>query len=393
MNKRECIVVLKKQRERPLLQGSPWIFLRAVKNIYHYQKAGDLCTVQTEGGKFLAKGYVNANSNIAVRILTLRNGAIDRAFVSKAINRALSLRERYFLTISNAYRIVNSEGDFFPGLIVDKYNRGIVFQALTAGIQRLKGLIIDELIRIFNPEFLYEKSATPASSLEGVEISNDLVYGKISSPLIIEENNLKFYVDIFYGQKTGFFLDQRKNRSLLSSLSHEREVLNCFSYTGAFGVYAHRGGAKRVVNIDISERALEGARENALLNRMDSGSFEVLKEDVFAFLRKTDRLYDVIVVDPPKFAGSRAELKGAVRGYKDINMHAMKRMRDGGFLFTFSCSSAVTPRLFQEIVSGAAFDAGRKIQILLKLHADVDHPVNLTHTEGEYLKGFCLRVF
>ncbi len=390
--KRECIVILKKKREKSVLLGHPWIFSGAVKEVHDYREAGDICSVLSEDGRFLAKGYINKRSSIIVRILSLENIDIDKEFVQSTLINAFLLRKRIKSIDSNAVRLVNGEGDFFPGLIVDRYDRGLVIQALAAGVQKLKGLIVDELKTQLNPAFIYERSATKPSSFEGEGFSDSLLYGKVESPIVIEEMGARFFVDIKGGQKTGFFLDQRCNRGILGSVAGNMDILNCFSYTAAFGVHALRGGAKRVINIDSSLTALELARENLLLNRIGLESSPMIRADVFDFLRQEKTNYDIIILDPPRFAPSKAELDKAARGYKDINLHAMKLLKRGGFLFTFSCSSLITPDLFQKIVFAAASDAGRSVQVLQKLHADVDHPVNLAHREGEYLKGFWLSV-
>lgn len=390
--KKECTVILKRKREKPVLLGHPWIFSGAVKEVRDYTEPGDICRVLSDDGRFLAKGYINKRSSIIVRILTFENTDINNQFIQRVLANALLLRKRIGGINSNAIRLVNGEGDFFPGLIIDKYDRGIVIQALTAGVQRLKGLIVDELKKQLEPTFIYERSATQASSFEGEGFTDGTLYGNVEGPVVIEEMGIRFMVDVKGGQKTGFFLDQRYNRGILGSIARDMEILNCFSYTAAFGIHALMGGAKRATNIDSSESALEVARENVALNRINPDSSQMIRADVFDFLRQDKNLYDIIILDPPRFASSKSELKQAARGYKDINMNAMRLLKKGGFLFTFSCSSLVTPELFQKIVFAAATDAGKKVQVIKKLHADVDHPVNLAHREGEYLKGLWLRV-
>ncbi|MGQ9614926.1 MAG: class I SAM-dependent rRNA methyltransferase [Spirochaetota bacterium] len=388
--KKECTIILKKNREKSVLLGHPWIFSGAVKEVRDYSEPGDICCVLSEDGRFLAKGYINKRSSIIVRILTFENIDINTRFIHRIITDALLFRKRIGSINSNAIRLLNGEGDFFPGLIIDRYDRGIVIQALTAGVQRLKGLIVDELKKQLDPAFIYERSATLASSFEGEGFTDGFLYGKIDGPVIIEEMGIRFLVDVKNGQKTGFFLDQRHNRGILGSLARGMEILNCFSYTAAFGIHALMGGAKRVTNIDSSPSAIEGARENLILNRINPESSPMIRADVFDFLREDKNLYDIVVLDPPRFASSKSELKQAARGYKDINMNAMRRLKKGGFLFTFSCSSLITPDLFQKIVFAAASDAGKSVKVVKKLHADVDHPVNLAHREGEYLKGLWL---
>ena len=400
--KSECVVTVRRGRERPVRAGHPWIFSGAVKSIDGYSAPGDLCTVRDEKGRFLARGYANASSRITVRVLTLEDEPLDAAHIRQSIEKALSLRESLFGSNAirgkkSALRAVNAEGDFLPGLIVDRYGEGLVVQALTAGMQRLKGLVVDSLRALLSPLFIYEKIDAQMAAAEGVGadktgVAGACLHGTLVSPLEIEENGARFSVDIEGGQKTGFYLDQRRNRGIVRELSAGLELLNCFGYTGAFGVQAVLGGAALARSVDISEKATAQAALNASLNGIDPGRFPLEREDVFDFLRRDERLYGLVVLDPPKFAASKGELPGALRGYKDINLHALKRVRAGGFLMTFSCSGLVNEDLFQKVVFGAVTDSGRSVQIVRRLHADADHPVNIAHREGEYLKGLLLRV-
>jgi 23S rRNA (cytosine1962-C5)-methyltransferase len=327
---------------------------------------------------------------------------IDGAFIRSLLDRALELREAllgstFVRGVRSAFRVANAEGDYLPGLIVDRYAEGIVLQALTAGMQRLKGPIVDALRALFRPAFIYEKTDPHMARAEGLDAAAGdsaglCLHGTLRSPVEIEEGGAKFHVEVDSGQKTGFYLDQRRNRFILREISAGMNVLNCFSYTGAFGIQALLGGARQALNVDLSDIALRGASSNAVLNGIDPDRFTTMKADVFRFLRRVDSPYDIIVLDPPKFAAARGELSGALRGYKDINLYALKGVRPGGLLMTFSCSGLVSEELFQKVVFGAAIDAQRSVQILRRLHADVDHPVNIAHREGQYLKGFLLRV-
>jgi len=402
----KCIVTLKKGREKPVLTGHPWIFSGAVQSIRGYNQAGDLCSVFDSRGRFLAAGYANTSSQITVRVLSsgaaAEGIAIDGDFIRASLERALRLRESllgssFVSGARSAFRLVNAEGDFLPGLIVDCYGRGLVLQALTAGMQRLKGLLLDCLRTVLSPVFVYEKIDTHMGDAEGLDAAaaagaGTCLYGTLPSPIEIEEEGARFHVDVERGQKTGFYLDQRRNRGILREISAGMTLLNCFSYTGAFAVQALRGGGAEAYNVDLSEKALEEASSNAVLNKIDPLRFRNTKADVFQFLRRDESLYDIVVLDPPKFAASKGDLPRALRGYKDINLYALKRVRAGGLLMTFSCSGVVPEDLFQKVVFGAAVDAGRFVQILRRLHADVDHPVNLAHREGQYLKGLLLRV-
>jgi 23S rRNA (cytosine1962-C5)-methyltransferase len=389
---KECTVRVKKGREKPILQGHPWVFSGAISEISHCRVEGELGIILDEDGRFLARGYVNRRTGIVVRILTTKDIQVDSEFIKKSIQTACELRARALGSLPGAYRVVNAEGDFLPGLVVDRYGGGIVVQCSTSGMQRLKGLVVQGLVELLRPQFIYEKSSGSESEKQVVDLSDSLLFGRMPERIIIEEEGVRFLVDIPGGQKTGFFLDQRNNRLLLAEIARDMEILNCFSYTGAFGVHALLGGAKSVLNVDVSETALEHAPENARLNDLDMSRFACVREDAFTFLRGEGRKWDAVILDPPKFARTKAELKGAARGYKDINLFAMKLIRPGGMLMTFSCSSHVTEDLFQKIVFGAAADASRQVQILKRLHAGADHPVNLAHREGEYLKGLLLRV-
>ncbi|UCF97484.1 MAG: class I SAM-dependent rRNA methyltransferase [Spirochaetaceae bacterium] len=402
--KSRCVVTLKKGREKPVLVGHPWIFSGAVKSIEGYGEAGDLCSVFDNMGRFLASGYVNKSSQITVRVLAAGAAAealaIDSAFFIRRLEGALQLRESLFGSSfvrgdRTAFRVVNAEGDYLPGLIVDRYARGLVVQALTAGMQRQKGPIIDGLRTLLAPSFIYERFDNHMAKAEGLSAgvaSNACLHGSLVNPIEIDEHGARFQVDVEAGHKTGFYLDQRKNRWILREISAGMTVLNCFSYTGAFGIQALLGGALRTHNVELSDKVLETATHNAALNGIDPELFTTTKADVFKFLREDTFLHDIVVLDPPKFAASRRELPGALRGYKDINLHGLKKVRAGGFLMTFSCSGQVSEELFQKVVFGAAVDAGRSVQIIRRLHADVDHPVNIAHREGQYLKGLLLRV-
>jgi 23S rRNA (cytosine1962-C5)-methyltransferase len=402
----KCTVTLKKGREKPILRGHPWIFSGAVQSIHGYTQAGDLCSVLDHSGRFLATGYVNTSSQITVRVLASGAAAqrttIDGDFIRASLERALRLRESllgstFAAGSKSAFRLVNAEGDFLPGLIVDRYAEGVVLQALTAGMQRLKGLLVDCLHTILSPLFIYEKLDTHMAEAEGLDTAatagtGTCLYGTLPSPIEIEETGARFHVDVEGGQKTGFYLDQRRNRRILREFAVGMTLLNCFSYTGAFAVQALLGGGLEAHNVDLSEKALEQASHNAVLNHIDPERFRNSKANVFELLRRDESRYDIVVLDPPKFAASKGELPRALRGYKDINLSALERVRAGGFLMTFSCSGLVSEDLFQKVVFGAAVDAGRSIQILRRLHADADHPVNLAHREGQYLKGLLLRV-
>jgi 23S rRNA (cytosine1962-C5)-methyltransferase len=293
---------------------------------------------------------------------------------------------------NTAYRIVNSEGDFLPGLIVDRYGTGLCIQVLTAGMERFREQVLGHLKTVFAPGFIFERSDTEARKREGLDEKSGLICGTVPDQNVFEENGLRFSIDIADGQKTGFFLDQRCNRLLCSEYAANASVCDCFAYSGGFSVYALSHGARHVHTVDISSSALSAARNNIAINDLPPEKVEFIEADVFTFLRHTAAFYNMIILDPPKFARHRGEVERAARGYKDINLMAFRKISRDGIVFTFSCSNAIEPRLFRQIVFAAAADSGRRIQVLHLLSAGYDHPVNISHPEGDYLKGLVLRV-
>ncbi len=385
-------IVLKAGREKPILQGHPWIYSGAIDKMENYTLPGQLADVFSSDGQFLARGYVNEYSQITCRILTREKEAIDREFFRERFQKAFHLRQQWISAYTNAYRLINSEGDFLPGLIVDVYRNGLVCQFLTAGMERQKEVILQLLIEMFEPEFIFERSDTGPRQEEGLQQVKRLLYGKLPKELIITEYGVHFKVDILQGQKTGFYLDQRENRLLVREFSQGKKVLDCFSYSGGFSLFAAKGGAASITAVDSSLRAIELLQENFELNEFPRLPKRFERADVFDFLREDTEEYDLIVLDPPSFARSQKAVKKAARGYKDINMLAFRRLRPGGFLFTFSCSHFIDPKLFQQIVFAAAADVGRPVQILRRLGHGIDHPISIYHPEGEYLKGLLIHV-
>ena len=383
---------LKPGREKPLLNGHPWVFSGAVERLENYQAPGQLADVYTADGRFCGRGYVNTNSQIVCRILTSTQETIDRRFFEKRLVRALALRRQHVDDCTNAYRLVNSEGDFLPGLIVDVYGPGLVCQFLTAGMERQKDLLLGILEELLQPEFIFERSDTAARNEEGLPPVKGLLRGALPENLTVRESDVQILVDVAGGQKTGFYLDQRENRRLVQSYARDRTVLDCFSYTGGFSLFAARGGARSVTAVDTSAHALELVRSNFVLNGFGGIPLRTERADVFTFLRQETELYDLIILDPPSFARAKSQVPKAARGYKDINLLAFHRLNPGGLLFTFSCSHFIEMRLFRQIVFAAAADAGRPVQVLKVLGHSIDHPVSLFHPEGDYLKGLLLRV-
>ncbi len=385
--------MLKPEKEKPIRGFHPWIFSGAIDRLDDDYKTGDLTKVYSAQNEFLGIGYLNPRSQIAVRMLTFKDEEIDLQFFIRKMEDAKKLREEFIPAHTNAYRLIHSEGDFLPGLVVDKYGDYLVAQFLTAGMDILKPVILDALKYVFDPSAIYEHDDTEARKMEGLSESTHALYGPEPPDFVeIEECGHKFIVDIKQGQKTGFFLDQRENRRKVAAQAKGKSVLNCFAYTGGFSIYAAKAGAKSVVSVEIQERALNNMKTNFELNGFIGSQYEFVCEDVFDFLRTDKRTFDLIILDPPAFCKNKNQIQQAARGYKDINLYAMKRISSGGILFTSSCSSYIDPDLFQKIVFGAAKDAARNVQIIEKTSHSFDHPINIYHPEGEYLKGFFLRV-
>jgi 23S rRNA (cytosine1962-C5)-methyltransferase len=349
-------------------------------------------------GRPLATGYYNARSQIVVRVLTWQPGeAIDAAFWRRRLKASIARREALAMSAdTNAYRLVNAESDDLPGLVVDRYGDWLVLQSLTLGIEVWKATIAGLLTELLSPRGVYERSDVDVRKHEGLGPVTGCLAGETPPErLIVREDGLQFVTDVLHGHKTGFYLDQRDNRRRVAAYCSGRDVLNVFSYTGGFGVYARRAGASSVINVDSSHEALERAEENLRLNDLARADDEQIEGDAFQVLRglrQEGRAFDLVVLDPPKFAFSRQQVTAATRGYKDINMLGMQLLRPGGLLCTFSCSGLVSEDLFQKVLFGASLDAEREVRILERLGQAGDHPVLLTFPEGAYLKGFVCQV-
>lgn len=391
-------IVLKTGREQSLRRHHPWVFSGAVRRVEDAPRPGETVPILTAEGQWLATGAYSPNSQISARVWSFDpKQEVTTEFVAERLRRAMELRSP--LTKSDevaAYRLVYSESDGLPGIIVDRYADFLVCQFLTAGAEFWKRRIVEILRQLVPCQGIYERSDAAVRELEGLEPAAGVLTGEEPPDLLeVREGPARFWVDVKHGQKTGFYLDQRDNRMLLAECTEGADVLNCFAYTGAFGVWALLGGAARVVNLDSSQSALQLAEKNAALNGFGEPQVSSLEDDVFRALRKfrDARIsFDQIVLDPPKFAQAQSQLAGACRGYKDINLLALKLLRPGGMLFTFSCSGLVTPDLFQKIVAGAALDSGRHVQIVQWLSQSLDHPVALNFPEAHYLKGLAVRV-
>jgi 23S rRNA (cytosine1962-C5)-methyltransferase len=385
-------IYLKSDRERPVLNGHPWIFSGAVERIEGDAESVGVADVFDGKKNWLARGLYNPKSQIRLRLLTWQKEEIDSEFFTRRLSLALGFRKRHLAASTNAYRIINGEGDFLPGLIVDRYADFLVCQFFTAGMALFKDDIVEALHALEPSAAIFERSEGRVGDEEGLDSAIGVLRGDAPpETIIVEENGYKFLVDVRRGQKTGFFLDQRDNRAFLSTLAGDRSVLNCFSFSGAFSVYAFAGKAKEVVTLDSSKPSLELAEQNLALNGFAEAPGELLKGDAFAYLKEIDRKFDLIVLDPPSLAPKRSNVDAATGGYKFLNLHALKHLNPGGLLLTFSCSQHLSIDLFQKIVFGAAVDARRKVTVIKRLGQPIDHPFSLHHPEGEYLKGLALR--
>lgn len=389
---------LKRGRERSVELRHPWIYSGAVEEVEALADAapGDLGDVIDADGNFVGRGTVQPDSQILCRVFTWRDEPINAEFFRERILRADTLRREFIpRDRTDAYRVINAEGDELPGLIVDMFGGVLAVQTLTAGTHRLRALWLDELAEMFHPQAIVERGERARREpVEGIEEgASPVLRGMLpAGPVPIRENGLHFFADLEGGQKTGFYLDQRDNRALVGSLSKHREVLNLFGYTGAFSIYAGAGGAQRVVQVETSASARQLALESWSANRLPADRFELVPDDAFAYLRSSTESFDVIVIDPPPLAKTRGNVEHALRAYKDLNMWALCRAREGALVSTFSCSQHVSGDLFQKVVFGAARDVDASVQWLGRLGPGIDHPVHLDHPQGEYLKGLLLRV-
>jgi 23S rRNA (cytosine1962-C5)-methyltransferase len=386
-------LILKPGREKSLKRRHPWVFSGAVAKLTGDPGSGETIEVCSSDGEFLAVAACNAQSQIVARVWDWQKRAIDAAFFHARVERAVALRA-HLLPTGDTVRLVHAESDGLPGVVIDRYGETVVLQLSSAGAMRWRDAIADAVMEVVQPHTIYERSDADVLALEGLQPRVGLLRGTApASPLLVYETGAVFEVDVPHGHKTGFYLDQRGNRARVRELAGKRDVLDCFAYTGGFTVNALAGGAAKVTAIDSSGPALELLKRNVALNKLPA--CECLEGDVFQLLRKMRdqaRSFDLIVLDPPKFAPTAAHAEKASRAYKDINLLAFKLLRAGGLLITFSCSGGVSRELFQKIVAGAALDAGVDAQIVEHLSAGADHPVALNFPEGDYLKGLICRV-
>ena len=386
-------MILKAGREAAILRGHPWVFSGAVASLKGKPSGGDIVLARDSRGQVLGLGFYNPKTDITFRLVTGNDReVIDGTFWRNRIKSAGQLRRKIVTAKTNAYRLINAEGDGFPGLIVDVYGDTLVISVTTAGMEKQKPYILEALIAELKPAVIYEQSAGRSRMLEGLEDRKGYIYGEgKTGPVRMTENGFLFDVDVVGGQKTGFFLDQRVNRERAGALAFGASVLNCFCYTGAFSVYCAAGGAQKVVSLDISKTACLATVEHLRLNGFSPDDHPVIESDVFEYLRKMTDAFDLIILDPPAFAKTKRDVPKASRGYKDINLQALKHLPAGGLLATFSCSNFIEEDLFYKIVQGAARDAQAGMQLLARLEAGPDHPQAVGHPEGRYLKGLLLR--
>jgi 23S rRNA (cytosine1962-C5)-methyltransferase len=385
-------IVLKAGRDGPVRAGHPWIFSGAIAAGLEGVEAGEPVEVRAANGRFVAAGYANPRTTIAVRVVTLEEEPVDARLVARRCDEALALRRATLPPELRAFRVLNGEGDRLPGVVVDRYEEFLVCQFLTAGAARLAPAVVDALDRRFAPRGVFERSEGGVRAEEGLPGARGVLAGAPPPPrLVIEEEGARFVVDVLHGQKTGFFLDQRESRRRVRALAAGRRVLNAFAYTGAFAVVAGLAGAREVVSVDASRPALALGEAAWAENGLPPAAARFVVADVFAFLRGAPERFDLIVLDPPAFVRRRRDLAPGLRGYKDVNLQALRRLAPEGWLLTASCSQHLAREAFREVVASAAADAGRPGVLVAAWGHGADHPVALAHPEGEYLKVLLLR--
>lgn len=388
-------IFLKKGKDESLRRFHPWIFSGAIRNIEGNVEEGDIVEVYTHENEYIATGHYQIGS-IAVRVLTFEKNVIDKAFYRDRLQTAYRVREAAGIANrpgNNTFRLVHGEGDNLPGLVIDIYGKTAVMQAHSIGMHKARHIIAETLLEIMGAtiENIYYKSETTLPFKANLDDDNGFIIGGCNDDIAME-NGLKFHVDWLKGQKTGFFIDQRDNRALLEKYAKDHSVLNMFCYTGGFSFYAMRGGAKLVHSVDSSAKAIELTKKNVELNFANDGRHQAFTEDAFKFLDNINEKYDLIILDPPAFAKHRDAVRNALQGYKRLNVKALEKIEKGGILFTFSCSQVISKQDFRTSVFSASAIAKRNVRILHQLTQPADHPINIFHPEGEYLKGLVLYV-
>ena len=383
--------ILRPTRETRVHSGHPWVYLSEIERVDGAFTPGDVVDVISSKGTFLGRAFYNPRSQIALRMLTTHDEPVDEAFFRRRIEAAWAWRKRFCDPMS--CRLVFSESDFLPGLVVDKFSDTLVVQSLCLGIDRWKDTIVAALRDTVSPTGIYERDDVPVRRLEGLEQTTGLLWGEVPDRVDMRENGILFSVDVKNGQKTGFFLDQKENRAALRPLVSGARVLDCFCHNGSFALHAAKYGAADVLGVDISEEALEVARQNARLNGFENVRFEA--HNCFDLLRElTDagEKYDLVILDPPAFTKNKAAVPSAIRGYKEINLRGLKLVRPGGFLVTCSCSQHVLPEMFQDVINQAARDAKKRIRLVEFRTQGYDHPILPQSVETKYLKTMIIQV-
>jgi 23S rRNA (cytosine1962-C5)-methyltransferase len=390
-------IILKKGKEKAAILRHPWIFSGALDKIKGKPANGEIVAVWSASQEFLAYGYFNDQSRVALRLLEWdQEVTIDEAWYTQKLEKAIASRAHLLNENTNTCRLIFSEADFLPGLIVDKYADYLAVQILSAGIESVKETIINILRSILNPKGIFDKSDAGARKHENLEPEQGLLWGEEPPKFIeVKENGVIYHINIADGQKSGFYCDQRDNREILAAYTQGKSVLDCFCYSGGFTLNSLRAGAAHVTSVDSSALAIETLKHNLSLNGFSKALQTSFQSDVNKQLRvfkEENRKFDVIVLDPPKYAPSRSALDRAARAYKDLNRLGMLLLEPGGILATYSCSGAVDMETFKQIIAWAALDAGREVQIIKQFHQPEDHPIRMSFPEGEYLKGLLLRV-
>ncbi|MFC0516718.1 class I SAM-dependent rRNA methyltransferase [Mucilaginibacter angelicae] len=392
-------VILKKGKEKAVLQRHPWVFSGAIEKVKGKPANGDVVQLLNAQGEFMAYGFYNDQSRVTLRLLEWNKDVqVDEAWFRQKVATAVKSRDSILANGTNTCRLIFSESDYLPGLIVDKYAGHLAVQVLTSGIQNVMPVIIDELKKLLNPESISDKSDNASRAHEGLTEAENKVLAGSPPPELVEvlENDVVYGINITEGQKSGFYCDQRDNRHVLAMHAKDKKVLDCFCYTGGFTLNSLKEGAASVTSVDSSALAIETLSENIRLNKLDGTKHTAIKSDVNVQLRKfrdEGEKFDVIVLDPPKYAPSRSALTRASRAYKDLNRLGMLLLNEGGLLATYSCSGAMDMETFKQVIAWAALDAGKQVQFIYQFHQPEDHPVRASFPEGEYLKGLLCRVF
>jgi 23S rRNA (cytosine1962-C5)-methyltransferase len=392
-------VILKKGKEKAVLHRHPWVFSGAIENVKGKPTNGDIVRLTDAKGSFMAYGFYNDQSRVALRLLEWDEAVeVNEQWFRDKVAVAVASRGSLLADgITNTCRLIFSESDYLPGLIVDKYAGHLALQVLTSGIEKVLPVIIDELQRILTPESIFDKSDASSRGHEGLETQNIVLAGNHPPERVeVRENGIIYNINIAEGQKSGFYCDQRDNRKIVASYAKDRKVLDCFSYTGGFTLNSLQNGAASVTAVDSSALAIDTLKENIILNNFDTAKVNTIPSDVNKQLRKfreEGELFDIVILDPPKYAPSRSALDKASRAYKDLNRHGMLLLNKGGLLATFSCSGAMNMETFKQVLAWAALDAGKQVQFIHQFCQPEDHPVRASFPEGEYLKGLLCRVF